>query len=114
MKHEDSTAFRYSSPKFLTEDLVMEGAVKGLSRTRTGSLERMGSGMEAIGFGIIRYGLGLVIVWIGLMKFTSYEANGIRPLVASSLLLGWTYHFLSVRQFSDVLGVVELSIAILI
>jgi len=70
--------------------------------------------MVAIGFKVIRYGLGLVIVWIGLMKFTSYEANGIRPLVASSPLLGWTYHYLSVRQFSDVLGVVELSIASLI
>src|SRR5262245_41639424 len=74
----------------------------------------MGSRMEAIGFGIIRYGLGLVIVWIGLMKFTSYEANGIRPVVANSPLLGWMYNFLSVRQFSDVLGVVELGIASLI
>ena len=92
----------------------MEGAVIGSPRPHTDSLERMGSRMETIGFRVIRYGLGLVIVWIGLMKFTSYEANGIQPLVANSPLLSWTYHFLSVRQFSDVLGFVELSIASLI
>ncbi|MGH9759315.1 MAG: DUF417 family protein [Blastocatellia bacterium] len=25
-----------------------------------------------------------MLAWIGAMKFTSYEANGIQPLVASS------------------------------
>jgi uncharacterized membrane protein YkgB len=48
------------------------------------------------------------------MKFTGYEANGIQPLVAHSPLMGWMYHFLSVRQFSAGLGVVEVAIAILI
>jgi uncharacterized membrane protein YkgB len=72
------------------------------------------SRIEAIGFRVIRYGLALVIAWIGFMKFTSYEANGIRPLVANSPLLGWAYHLLSVRQFSHALGVVEVGIATLI
>ena len=67
-----------------------------------------------LGHLVLRYGLALVIGWIGMMKFTGYEAGGIQPLVAHSPLLRWSYHFLSVRQFSDVLGVVEVSIAILI
>jgi uncharacterized membrane protein YkgB len=63
---------------------------------------------------VLRYGLVLVVGWIGLMKFTGYEANGIQPLVAHSPLMGWMYHFLNVRQFSDGLGVIEVAIAILI
>jgi uncharacterized membrane protein YkgB len=27
-----------------------------------------------------RYGLALIFLWIGAMKFTAYEAEGIRPL----------------------------------
>jgi reactive chlorine resistance protein C len=44
----------------------------------------------------------LVIGWIGLMKFTAYEAKGIQPLVAHSPLLAWTYQLVSVRQSSEV------------
>ena len=63
---------------------------------------------------MLRYGLVLVVGWIGLMKFTGYEAKGIEPLVAHSPLMGWMYSFLSVQTFSHVLGVVEVTIAILI
>jgi uncharacterized membrane protein YkgB len=70
--------------------------------------------VQAVGLLVLRYGLVLVIGWIGLMKFTAYEANGIQPLVAHSPLMGWMYKFLTVRQFSDALGVVEVAIAILI
>jgi uncharacterized membrane protein YkgB len=58
--------------------------------------------------------LALVIGWIGMMKFTAYEAQGIEPLVAHSPLLGWMYHVWTVRQFAAGLGVIEISIAILI
>jgi uncharacterized membrane protein YkgB len=47
------------------------------------------------------------------MKFTSYEANGIQPLMANSPIMGWLYRFLSVQGFSDLLGVVEIAIAII-
>lgn len=72
------------------------------------------SRIAALGHRVIRYGLALVIGWIGLMKFTAYEAHGIEPLVAHSPLLSWAYHVFTVRQFSAALGVVEVSIAILI
>jgi uncharacterized membrane protein YkgB len=48
------------------------------------------------------------------MKFTEYEAKGIEPLVAHSPFMGWIYNFLSVQQFSNVLGAVELTVALLI
>ena len=70
--------------------------------------------VQAIGAFVLRYGLVLVIGWIGLMKFTEYEANGIQPLVAHSPLMSWMYGFLTVRGFSNALGVVEVAVAILI
>ena len=74
----------------------------------------MSSRVEAAGRELARYGLVVVVGWIGLMKFTAYEAEGIRLYVANSPLMSWVYEFLSVRGFSAVLGVVEVAIAILI
>jgi uncharacterized membrane protein YkgB len=74
----------------------------------------MSSRVEAVGRGLARYGLVVVVAWIGLMKFTAYEAEGIRPFVANSPLLSWVYGPLSVQGFSAVLGVVEVAIALLI
>ena len=47
----------------------------------------IGSNLEAIGRELARYGLVIVVGWIGLMKFTTYEAEGIRPFVANSPLM---------------------------
>ncbi len=74
----------------------------------------MSLGVEAVGRALARYGLVAVVAWIGLMKFTAYEAEGIRPFVANSTLMSWVYGFLSVRGFSAMLGVVEVAIAVLI
>ena len=62
----------------------------------------------------VRYSLVLVVAWIGALKFTSYEANAIQPLVASSPLMSWVYDVFSVTAFSALLGVVELAVAALI
>ena len=70
--------------------------------------------VEAVGRALARYGLVVVVGWIGLMKFTGYEAEGIRPFVANSPLMSWVYGPLSVRGFSAMLGVVEVAIALLI
>jgi reactive chlorine resistance protein C len=40
----------------------------------------VGVRVQAVGALILRYGLVLVIAWIGLMKFTQYEAKGIQHL----------------------------------
>jgi reactive chlorine resistance protein C len=90
-------------------------AAKG-EREHTTAHERslLSSRAEAVGRELARYGLVVVVAWIGLMKFTAYEADGIRPFVAHSPLMSWVYGFMSVRGFSAVLGVVEVAIALLI
>ncbi len=66
------------------------------------------------GHQILRYGLALVLIWIGGMKFTTYEAAGIQPLVANSFLLSWVYSIWSVQTFSALLGVFEILLGLLI
>lgn len=75
------------------------------------NLARTAEILGGLGTFLVRYGLVLVIFWIGAMKFTAYEANGIQPLVANSPLMGWMYRFLSVQAFSNLLGIVEIAIA---
>jgi uncharacterized membrane protein YkgB len=61
-----------------------------------------------------RYGLVVVIGWIGALKFAHYEAHQIQPLVASSPFMGWLYHIFPVYPFSALLGVFEVTAALLL
>ena len=70
--------------------------------------------VEKLGEFLIRYGLVLVLGWIGAMKFTAYEAAGIKTLVETSPLMSWMYKLLSLQATSNVIGVAELSAALLI
>jgi uncharacterized membrane protein YkgB len=70
--------------------------------------------LQKIGIDVSRYGLVIVLLWIGGMKFTAYEAEGIKPMVANSPFMGWVYGPMSVNGFSALLGVVEIVIALLI
>src|SRR5919204_7061126 len=63
---------------------------------------------------LARYGLVIVIAWLGGMKFTNYEANGIQPLVSESPFMSWLYDIFSVYTFSVLLGVFEVAAAVLI
>jgi uncharacterized membrane protein YkgB len=72
------------------------------------------SQVEVVGRELARYGLVVVVGWIGLLKFTAYEAVGIRLFVSNSPLMSWVYGPMSVRGFSAVLGVIEVAIAMLI
>jgi len=72
------------------------------------------SGIDVAAGLLARYGLVVVIGWIGALKFTSFEANGIQPLVANSPLMSWLYTIFSVQTFSSLLGVVEITVALLI
>ena len=70
--------------------------------------------VAVVGRQVVRYGLVIVIAWIGALKFTSYEATAIQPLIAHSPLMSWLYHLLSVRQLAAGLGTVEIIAAVLI
>lgn len=86
---------------------MTDTTTRSTSRTSTTAL-------DALGGHLARYGLVIVIGWIGLMKFTSFEAHGIEPLVANSPLMSWVYDVFSVTTFSSLLGVVEVGAAILL
>ena len=70
--------------------------------------------VQKLGEFLIRYGLVIVLGWIGAMKFTAYEAAGIKTLVETSPLMSWMYKFLSLQATSNVIGVAELSAAFLL
>src|SRR6201987_3879101 len=70
--------------------------------------------LEALGAWIMRYGLVVVFLLIGFLKFTAAEAAGIQPLVAHSPLMSWMYTVLSVQGVSNLIGVIEIAIAVLL
>ena len=76
--------------------------------------DRLVSLLQAVSTHLTRYSLVLVFVWIGGMKFTNYEAEGIRPFVENSPLMSWLYQIFSVTQFSAILGVVEIAVGLMI
>lgn len=80
----------------------------------TETRKNQGAALQKAGKLLVRYGLVLVLLWIGAMKFTAYEARGIEPLVATSPLMSWLYGFMSLQGVSYLLGVVEVSTALLI
>jgi reactive chlorine resistance protein C len=75
---------------------------------------RLGFRLAAAGEGLSLYATVLVLVLIGGLKFTAYEAEAIRPLVETSPLLSWAYAVFSPQAFSNLLGVVELTTALLL
>ena len=81
-----------------------------LSATST----RLRSRLEAAGISVSRYGLVVVLLLIGVLKFTPEEAAGIQPLVAHSPLMSWMYDLLSVQGASNMIGSIEITVAVLI
>lgn len=73
-----------------------------------------GQTLEGIGAIVIRYGLVIILLWVGALKFTAYEAEGIQPLVSNSPLMTWGYQVLSVRGFAALIGIVEITLGVLI
>ena len=70
--------------------------------------------VATVGRYLVRYTLVVVIAWIGALKYTSYEATAIQPLIAHSPIFSWLYSILSVRTFAAVLGSLEIVAALLI
>ena len=83
-------------------------AVKPVESTRS-SLR-----VDHLGSGIARWGLILCLLFIGLAKFTPEEAQGIRPLIVHSPLMAWMYSVWSLQGVSNVIGTIELILAVLL
>lgn len=58
--------------------------------------------------------VALVLLWIGGMKFTLLEAQGIEDLVATSPFMSWMYSFMDVQQTSNVIGVYDIIALVLL
>ena len=89
----------------------MATRVEQIENTNTNDL---GLTLENVGANVIRYGLVIILLSVGALKFTAYEAEGIQGLVANSPLMSWAYSVFSVRSYSALLGVVEITLGILI
>src|SRR5258708_12126220 len=70
--------------------------------------------LERLGIHVSRYGLVITLLLIGVLKFTAGEAQGIQPLVANSPLMFWLYRILSLQGVSNLIGVTEIVVALLI
>lgn len=81
---------------------------------KNSSMSGWGDTLENTGANVIRYGLVIILVFVGSLKFTAYEAEGIQGLVANSPLMSWAYSIFSVRAFSALLGIIEITLGILI
>ncbi|MCF2446655.1 YkgB family protein [Dyadobacter sp. CY345] len=49
------------------------------------------SGLEPLGKKVVRFGIVVVFLWIGGLKFFTYEADGIVPFVANSPFMSFFY-----------------------
>jgi reactive chlorine resistance protein C len=65
--------------------------------------------LTAIGTGVLRYGTAFLLLMWGAFKFTSFEAEGIRPLVEHHPLMSWMYPVFGLRGTSGLIGVVEVA-----
>lgn len=49
------------------------------------------AGLDSVGKKVVRFGIVIVFVWIGALKFFTYEADGIVPFVANSPFMSFFY-----------------------
>ena len=89
----------------------MATRMENIENTNTDGL---GYTLENVGANVIRYGLVIILLVVGALKFTAYEAEGIQGLVANSPLMSWAYSVFSVRSYSALLGIIEITLGILI
>ena len=99
-----STASERLPRKMAEEQNLTKGASHGLSATA----------MERLGIHVSRYGLVLTLLLIGALKFTTGEAQGIQPPVANSPLMFWMYRIFSLQGVSNLIGAIEIVVALLI
>jgi len=71
------------------------------------------SSLEKLGTHVSRYGLVITLLSIGVLKFTAGEAQGIQPLVANSPLMFWLYRIFSLQGVSNLIGLIEIVVALL-
>lgn len=72
------------------------------------------SSTYSLGYYISLFGAALILLWIGVFKFTPTEAAAIKPLVENHFLTFFVYKIMSVQTVSNLIGVIEIIIALLL
>lgn len=90
------------------------GNWSGVERRSAESVGHADTSFMRVGEFVFRYGLAVVFLWIGLLKFTAYEAKNIEPLVLNSPIWSWALPSLGLQGLSNLIGVIEISIGLLI
>lgn len=70
--------------------------------------------VSSLGYYISLGGAVLILLWIGIFKFTPTEANAIKLLIENHPLSSWMYTVLSVQTVSNIVGVVEILVALIL
>ena len=74
----------------------------------------IGRVLENLGAHVLRYSLIFFLLFFGALKWTVDEARAVNPLIANSPFLSWTNHAFGVQGASELIGVIELVLALLI
>ena len=70
--------------------------------------------LSSAGAFVLRYSLVFFLFFFGALKWTPAEARGIEGMVSHSPVLFWLYPLFGVQGGSEVIGIIELAIGILI
>lgn len=70
--------------------------------------------VSSVGYYISLFGSVLILLWVGIFKFTPTEAQAIKPLIENHPMTGWMYDVLHVQTVSNMIGMVEIIVAILL
>lgn len=89
------------------QGLLKYAAVIGLSLYMMG-MDRDDVMLQGRGLHFAVGGLMLPLLWIGAMKFTLPEAQGVQGLLGSSPFFAWMTRVFSVQGASNVIGITEL------
>jgi uncharacterized membrane protein YkgB len=70
--------------------------------------------LQRVGEALLRWSLVFLLVFFGALKWTAAEAQGIAPMMTNSPLLAWVSQAFGQQGASEVIGVIELTVASLI
>ena len=90
------------------------GMWMGTERRKVVVSKSADASLQSIGVFVFRYGLAAIFIWIGLLKFTVYEAKNIEPLLINSPLSSWVIQAIGLVSVSSLIGLVEISIGLFI
>lgn len=72
------------------------------------------SQVAQLGIAVLRYGLALVLLWVGFLKFQSYEAMSVMPLIAHSPFMSWMLGAFGIGLAAKIIGTYEIIAGLLI